>query len=112
MNETKICTKCKRELPLSQFWEDIAYKDGHKTWCREMHREHRLRQKEYSRCSYEEYLAEKEALRKAEEILGGWKMYYLKHPKKGESMYNAIATTGDVFKTNDKKEFLRFVAEL
>lgn len=68
--------------------------------------------KEYSRRSYEKYLAEKAALKKAEETLGGWKMYYLKHPKKGESMYNAIATTGDVFKTNDKEEFLRFVAEL
>ena len=90
MNETKICTKCNRDLPLSQFWEDIAYKDGHKTWCRECYREHRRRQKEYSRRSYEEYLAGKAALKKAEETLGGWKMYYLKHPKKGESMYNVF----------------------
>lgn len=37
--QTKTCTKCKRELPLSQFWEDIAYKDGHKTWCRECYRD-------------------------------------------------------------------------
>lgn len=26
--QTKICTKCKRELPLSEFSENVGYRDG------------------------------------------------------------------------------------
>lgn len=47
MNETKICTKCKRELPLSEFSLDVAYKGGHKTWCKDCYR--KVRQEWYAK---------------------------------------------------------------
>ena len=43
---------------------------------------------------------------------GGYTIYILNYPTNKERKYNAVSTAGDVFKTNDKKEFLRFVAEL
>lgn len=35
MNEMKVCTKCKRELPLSEFSRECGYRDGYKTHCKE-----------------------------------------------------------------------------
>lgn len=105
MVETKRCTKCGRELPLSEFYRSNAYSDGCKSWCRwcskKTSRESYLRKAELSR-----------ALKKAEETLGGWKMFYIKHPKQGEYSFNAVSTVGDVFKTNSKAEFLQFVQGL
>ena len=120
MNETKVCTKCKRELPLSEFSPDVAYKGGHKTWCKDCYK--KVRQEWYAknravanekkRISQQKRREFEQGIPQAAGILGGWKMYYLNHPKRGEFAFNAVSTAGDVFKTNDKKEFLRFVAEL
>lgn len=33
--ESKICTRCHRELPIEQFRRDIRYAGGRKTWCRD-----------------------------------------------------------------------------
>ncbi len=38
MNETKICTKCKRELPLSEFSRMKNGKNGLRSWCNECNR--------------------------------------------------------------------------
>lgn len=45
--QTKICTKCKRELPLSEFSPDVAYKGGHKTWCKDCYK--KVRQEWYAK---------------------------------------------------------------
>lgn len=39
MDNTKICTKCGRELPLSEFNKDKNRKDGLHPWCKECIRE-------------------------------------------------------------------------
>lgn len=38
MNETKVCTKCKRELPLSEFSRMKNGKNGLRPWCNECNR--------------------------------------------------------------------------
>mgnify|MGYP000143278260 CR=1 FL=1 len=130
MNETKICTKCKRELPLSEFSRMKNGKNGLRPWCNECNRAaarawaqaNPERFKETCRKNYikrkekMKTLAarEREEWRKAfvKDVLGGYTIYILNYPTNKERKYNAVSTAGDVFKTNDKKEFLRFVAEL
>lgn len=34
MEQTKVCTKCKRELPLGEFYKDKHTKDGYLCWCK------------------------------------------------------------------------------
>lgn len=128
--QTKICTKCKRELPLSEFSRMKNGKNGLRSWCNECNRavarawqkanrerllkylqEYRAKQKEKMKTLA---AREREERRKAfaKDVLGGYTIYILNYPTNKERKYNAVATTGDVFKTNDKNEFLRFVAEL
>lgn len=105
MIETKRCTKCGRELPLSEFYWKYKARGKYQSECKKCHLgmiiETERRKAELSR-----------ALKKAEETLGGWKMFYIKHPKQGEYSFNAVSTVGDVFKTNSKAEFLQFVQGL
>ncbi len=62
MSETKRCTKCGEEKPLSEFHRDRTKSDGRKSWCklctsgyqREYYEENREKwvgyQREYNRC--------------------------------------------------------------
>ena len=34
MEQTKVCAKCKKELPLVEFWKDKQNKDGLKVYCK------------------------------------------------------------------------------
>lgn len=34
MEQTKVCVKCKKELPLSEFYKDKHKKDGYLCWCK------------------------------------------------------------------------------
>ena len=43
--ETKICTACRRELPVSSFSKNIACKDGLNTKCKECVKKSRSRNK-------------------------------------------------------------------
>ena len=38
--KTKVCSKCGRELPLSEFYKHKAYKDGLNCWCKSCYREY------------------------------------------------------------------------
>lgn len=120
MTETKRCTKCGRELPLSEFSENVSYRDGYKTHCKEcvrkVSREWYVRNrmpanKEYRRLQQEKKDIEME-LSQAMEILSGWKAYELKHPKPGEYKYNIVFTDGRLFRTNDIKIFRGYLLEL
>lgn len=44
--ETKVCPKCGRELPLSDFYNDRSKKDGKESNCKECRKEHRENNKE------------------------------------------------------------------
>lgn len=39
--ETKICSKCGRELPVSKFFKNKATKDGFAVYCKECEKERR-----------------------------------------------------------------------
>lgn len=130
MNETKICTKCKRELPLSEFSRMKNGKNGLRSWCNECNRAAarawaQANPERFKETCRKNYIKRKEKMKTlaarereerrkafAKDVLGGYTIYILNYPTNKERKYNAVATTGDVFKTNDKKEFLRFVAEL
>lgn len=43
------------------------------------------------------------------DILGGYNVHILNYPFNKERKYNIVSTAGEVFKTNDKREFLRFL---
>jgi hypothetical protein len=43
--ETKTCTKCERELPLSEFHKNRATKDGLQSWCKDCFRKRANKQK-------------------------------------------------------------------
>lgn len=38
--QTKVCTRCKRELPLSEFYKDKHTKDGYLCWCKACSKEY------------------------------------------------------------------------
>lgn len=44
--ESKICSKCKRELPYNMFCKCKTYKDGYDHWCKECKREQYVQNKE------------------------------------------------------------------
>lgn len=105
MTETKRCTKCGRELPLSEFYWKYKARGKYQSECKKCHLgmiiETERRKAELSR-----------ALKKAEETLGGWTAYGLKHPKPGEYKYNIVFTDGRLFRTNDIKIFRGYLLEL
>lgn len=130
MTETKRCTKCGRELPLSEFSRMKNGKNGLRPWCNECNRaaarawaqanperfKENLRKNYIRRKEEAKTLAarERKARRKAfaKDVLGGYTIYILNYPTNKERKYNAVSTAGDVFKTNSKAEFLQFVQGL
>lgn len=115
----KVCSKCKRELPLSAFGRLHTSKDGFLGVCKEcrnkQHREYFAKNKDRRR----EYNKRAKAKRKLFEYydlcdaIGGYKMFILNHTKNGEYKYNAVNTvTQEVFKTDNKDEFIRFVKNI
>lgn len=47
MSNTKICTKCGRELPIERFSKDKHHKDGLKSQCKDCDRQYIIRNIEY-----------------------------------------------------------------
>ena len=128
--QTKRCTKCGRELPLSEFSRLKTGKNGLRPICNECNRAivkawyvvHREERKEYTR-RYNttkkerlKTLAAREREQRQEEfkknILAGWKMYVLNYAAQRERKFNAVSTAGDVFRTNDKREFLAYLEKV
>lgn len=117
--ENKVCAICGRELPLSEFHKSKYTKSGYKYWCKECCRqfrrvpedvkeERKLALKERRKRQREDRLKMFENNTVAE-ILGGFKVYIMKYTKKGENKYNVVSTAGEVFKTNDKQKFLKYL---
>ena len=115
----KVCSKCKRELPLSAFGKRTDSKDGLHYMCRECHNQHQRNYSVKNREKRREYNKRAKAKRKLLEYydlcdaVGGYKMFILNHIKNGEYKYNVVNTvTQEVFKTNNKDEFIRFVKNM
>jgi hypothetical protein len=98
--QTKVCSRCCRELPLTEFHSDKKGKFGVKSACKACTHEY-----------YRKYYLTHPCRAKKEEkdLLGGYKIYILDYVKKNERKYNVARTDGSVFKTNNKREFLNFL---
>lgn len=112
----KVCTRCKRYLPLDKFPKHQGYKYGVYSRCREcvneQSREYYEKHRDYLQAYNRQYRADitNYDIFKAEELLGGWRIYILNHFKQGESKYTAVkVATANVFRTNDKAEFLKYL---
>lgn len=76
--ETKVCPKCGRELPLSDFYNDRSKKDGKESNCKECRKEHRENNKEKIKKYQKKY--QKEYYEKNKEIKSKYfKEYYEKN---------------------------------
>lgn len=80
MNNTKICSKCGRELPISEFHNDKTHKDGHRSECRECTKQ---RNKKYQTEHKNDVLEQKKLYyqRNRETILNNCKERRLKNPE-------------------------------
>ena len=127
---TKRCTKCGRELPLSEFSRQKTGKNGLMPICRTCNQEkvrewqaahperRREKQRRYRQRKKERLktLAAREREQRQKEfkknILAGWKMYVLNYAGQRERNFNAVSTAGDVFRTNDKREFQAYLEKV
>jgi hypothetical protein len=58
-----------------------------------------------------QYLEKKyeQAIKKADEIIGGYKISILNHASQTEKKYNITSTDGNYYATNDKGEFFNYL---
>jgi hypothetical protein len=63
MKNTKICKKCGRELPLSEFYKDKSRKDGLEYRCKECKKQYKVDNREYILEYHKQYNAEHKAER-------------------------------------------------
>lgn len=88
MNNTKICSKCGRELPIECFSKCKLTKDGFQYHCKECNKqygvkyraEHKEEKKQYYQAHREEMLEQK-------------KQYYAEHPEKQKQYYTKRYST-------------------
>lgn len=111
--KTKVCYRCKRELPVSEFYKQKRQKDGLHPYCkvccvgvdRINRHKRKLRQERLARGEIIEPNSKFD-------VLGGYKCYILNYAQKGEFRFNVVSTTGDAFKTNNKSEFIDYITGL
>lgn len=121
--QTKICTKCKRELPLSEFSRLKGGKNGLRSLCNECNRAivrawQKANKEKIARYQQEyrdkrkqkmKTLAarEREARRKAfaKDVLGGYTIYILNYPTNKERKYNAVSTAAISLRPTIKRSF-------
>lgn len=109
--QTKRCTKCGRELPLSLFGKRGEGKLNAR--CREcLNAYNRAWMKGNGDRVLVRQIEEAEQRERELRTLGGWKMYVLNYASQRERNFNAVSTAGDVFKTNDKREFLAYLEKV
>lgn len=115
----KICSKCKRELPLSAFGKLNISKEGLQYMCKEClnkkNREYFIKNK----TKWIEYhKKEREKTKTLEyhslcDAIGGYNLFILNHTKQGEFKYNMVNTaTGEIFNTNNKEDFIERIKRI
>lgn len=105
----KTCSRCKRKLPLSEFYKDCWRKDGLKGYCRECVREKNKKQY-YKKKGYKSpEVVSNQQDKEFNQLLGGYKIYILNHIKQGERKYNVVATSGKTWSTNNKDKFFEYL---
>lgn len=115
----KVCSKCKKEQTIDQFFPDERYKDGYMGLCKACRRLNTKRYKE-KHPEYKERIKELNRKRKSENnllnnvdnIIGGWNIYIPNYIKKEEYKFNALSTRGEIFKTNNFTAFKEWLTQL
>jgi hypothetical protein len=110
----KKCRICGEVLPITEFYKQESCADDYETKCKACkkllskytYKRKTVNRQTYDRLRQKKKREEEEALRKAKDTLGGYKIYILNHPKDGEYSYNITSTEGLLFRTNDKKVFI------
>lgn len=105
----KICRVCGRLLSLDEFPKDENNKDGHKGICRDCTREYSRMYNQKQKIKYEKIKNIILGIDKAEQLLGGYRVYILNHASKGERKFNVVSTTGEVFNTDNREKFFEFL---
>lgn len=102
----KRCPKCQQILPIEDFW--FRPKDGcFQSYCKKcLTIASRLSRKKNKR----KILSPKE--KKANYILGGFKIYILNYTSLNECKFNIFSTKGKVYKTNKPSQFLDRIKEI
>ena len=80
METTKICSKCRRELPLSEFNKDRTRKDGLQTYCKDCRKQY---MKQYNKEYYVEHRNERI------EYIKQWKVDNLEYDKQYKKQWYA-----------------------
>lgn len=126
-NETKVCKKCGKEKPYSEFAKNPYGKNGIENICKacksKVTKDWAIKNPErkkqailafqQKRKEKTKTLAQKEFYRALHDfngdVLGGYKIFILNHVRGNEKKYNIVRTDGRVFLTNDRAEFLQFL---
>lgn len=100
--KTKVCSKCGKELPLSEFYKYKKTRSSLRSYCK--------------KCQIAENFANRNdrliktlELEKSIDVLGGFKITILNYAKKGEKKYNILPIGGELFATNSKQEFMDYL---
>lgn len=122
----KQCSKCGKIKPLSEFYRDEKNKDGFYGVCKkccatrsmDYYKKNRERLRKYRQKRYRDKCLgilkrerKQQQLQKTESFraVAGFNVYILDYYKSGEYKYNVVPTEGEVYKTNDKERFLRYL---
>ena len=100
MEETKVCSRCKRELPKTEFHKASRSKDGLYTYCKECNTE-RLRE-----------WREKNRERSREYNRSYWKSYYKKNKDNRDEYIKKYNAALYELRRRHTEEFLEILHEL
>lgn len=104
LEKKKFCTMCGRMLPLDLF--GYYGKEAMCKFCREKKPFEPIKQPYFFK------IKEDDAEKIFEDVYGGWALYILNSPGEGEFRYSIISTTGIIFQTNNRNEFLEYMKDI
>lgn len=117
INNEKICPRCKRKLPLSEFYikkstgsYESYCKKCKKELCKQWFFNNKERHLKYQK-KYNKNLKKLEDLCDGQAV-GGYNITILNYTKKSEYKYNIVSTDGKSFFTNSKSDFLNFLDKI
>lgn len=115
----KVCKDCGESKPVEDFFPDNRYRDGYMNYCRACRnkraKQYRKNNPDYNkkrRLLYAKKHKEQVLLNNLDSILGGYKIYILKHIKNGECRFNIVPTKGEIFRTNTFTDLIDYLYKI